>query len=148
VTTPAATTAVATTASSGPLTADELVWLQGVGSLGKKMTKAVTDGPSNMTETSMRSLAKKLSVCTPELTKLGAATDRLQPVNALAKQGCAKYAEAAKCFAQAASIRVLGSGSLEKVKKQLDCAAGATGKGGELLANAEVKGLEIQAASQ
>jgi hypothetical protein len=130
------------------LTAGELVWLQGIAALGKKMTKAVTDAPSNMTETSMRSLAGKFRSCTPERAKLGAPTDRLKAVDVLAERGCAKYAEAAACFTRAASIHVVGSGSLEKVKKQLDCAAAATGKAGELLADAELKGFDIQTASQ
>jgi len=42
----------------------------------------------------------RLGGCTAELSRLGPATDREQVAFLAAKQGCAKYEQAAKCLAR------------------------------------------------
>jgi hypothetical protein len=143
-TAPSATTDAASTATpSGPLTADELVWLQGIGTLQKRMEKVFEQMPSNMTSASTRATAEKLRACTPELAKLGAATARLQPVNRLGQQGCAKFAEAATHL-----VKTSNSNNANKIKEELDLASQAFSQGDALLANAQMKGFEIQTANQ
>jgi len=138
--TPSATTGAASTATpSGPLTADELVWLQGIGSLQKRMEKVLEQMPSNMTDASTRAAAEKLRACTPELAKLGAPTARLQPVNRLAQRGCAKFAEAATHFEKTSN-----SINVDKITKELNLASQAFSQGDALLADAQMKGFEIQ----
>lgn len=144
-TVPAATTTTATTPGAGPLSTEDLAFLQGVDALANRLTKAVTDAPSNMNEATLRSLADQLRTCTPELADLGAPTDQLKPVDDLVKQACAKYDEAAACFDKAAGIRL--GGSVADVRKQLGCATSATVTAGKLLADAGVKGIDLQAVS-
>jgi hypothetical protein len=146
--TPSTTSQSPKTVAKGPLTGDELLWLQGIGTLQKNMTSAVTDMPANMTDESTRTFVEKLRACTPQLAKLAVPTSRLQPVNRLAQQGCDKLAEAASSFEEVAAINVLGPGSDNKIQEQLDHAAAATTRGGELLAKAQLKGFRIQTANQ
>ena len=140
------TTAAATTATAGPMTGEELVWLEAIRRLHTKSDKVLTDAPSNMTSSTMGTLATKMRGCSRELARLGAPTERLQPVYKLAKNGCAQYDKAAKCFATAASIGAPLAGTSEerRFNQALDCGFAAPGKGSELLAEAEAKGFEIK----
>jgi hypothetical protein len=138
------TTAAAPATTTASLSAQDTAWVQGIESLGNRLNKAVTDVGSNPSEKTLRALADQLRTCTPDLAKLGAPTERLQPVSDLAKQGCAKYDEAATCYAKAASLRV--GGSLTDLRKQLSCATSAALQAGKLLADADVKGLQALAA--
>jgi hypothetical protein len=144
-----ATTAAATSTATGPMTGEELVWLEAITALHRKIDKVVTDAPSNLTSATLRSLADQLHGCTQELVRLGSPTTRLQPVNELATQGCAKYEQAAKCFATAASIGipVAGTADERKFNESIDCGFAAPGEGSKLLAEAEVKGFEIKEAA-
>jgi len=142
-TTPATTGTASTATPSGPLTADELVWLQGIGTLQKSMEKVFEQMPSNMTSASTRATAEKFRACTPALAKLGAPTVRLQPVNRLGQQGCAKFAAAATHF-----VKISHSGNANEIQKELDLASEAFSQGDALLANAQMKGLEIRTANQ
>jgi hypothetical protein len=55
----APTTAAATTSTVGPMTGEELVWLEGIGKLHTKTDKVLTDAPSNMTSSALGTLATK-----------------------------------------------------------------------------------------
>jgi len=140
------TTAAAATKASGPMTGEELVWLEAIRRMHTKIDKALVDSPSNMTSATMSALANDLRGCSRELARLGIPTDRLQPVHELAKSGCAQYDKAAQCFATAASIGIPIAGTAEdrKFNQALDCGFKTPEKGSLLLANAEIKGYEIQ----
>jgi hypothetical protein len=141
-----ATTAAATSTTSASMTGAELVWLEAIGKLHTKIDKVLTDAPSNLTSSTMGTLAAKLRGCSRELARLGAPTDRLQPVYSLAKRGCAQYDKAARCFATAASIGapIAGTAQERKFNQALECGFAAPGEGSALLAEAEAKGIEIK----
>ena len=141
-----ATTAAATTTTSASMTGAELVWLEAIGKLHTKIDKVLTDAPSNMTSSTMGTLSAKLRGCSRELARLGPPTDRLQPVYKLAKQGCAQYDKAARCFATAASIGAPLAGTAQErtFNQALDCGFAVPGMGSALLADAEAKGFEIK----
>lgn len=145
----AATTAAATSAASGPMTENELVWLEGVAALHKTMDKIVQDSPSALTSVVMRSLADKFAGCTPSLDQLGQPTDRLRPVYDLAKQGCTEYEKAGECFATAASLGVVVKGSAEDKTQTaaINCGFASPGDGSRFFAEAEIKGFEVKNAT-
>lgn len=136
--------------ASGPMTAAELVWLYGIGTLHKTMDKIVLDSPSTLTSKSMRSLSTQFAGCSSALDRLGAATDRLRPVHELAAQGCVQYEKAAACFATAAKMGIVVAGSADDKKQQqaIECGFAAPGDGSKLFAEAELKGAELGGASQ
>ena len=140
------TTAAATTTTVGAMTGDELVWLEGIRKLHTKADKVLSDAPSDMTSSTMGTLAAKMRSCSRELARLGAPTERLAPVYKLAKSGCAHYDKAAKCFATAASIGIplAGTSQEQRLNQAIDCGFAAPGKGSALLAEAEAKGFEIK----
>jgi hypothetical protein len=145
----AATTAGATSTASGPMTGDELVWLEGISTQHKTMDKVLQDAPSALTSAAMRSLAQQFAGCTAALDRLGSPTDRLRPVYELAKLGCAQYEKAATCFATAASLGVVVGGSADdkKQREAIDCGFAAPGDGSKFFADAEGKGFEIKDAA-
>jgi hypothetical protein len=63
--------------------------------------------------------------------RLGAPTQRLQPVYKLARSGCAQDDKAATCFATAASIGIpiAGSSQERRLNQAIDCGFAAPGKG-------------------
>jgi hypothetical protein len=89
----------ATTPAASPKTLDEAAWIAGLKALDKKMTDAVGSSSGTVTSKWLRDVSKTLGSCTVELSRLGPATDKEQVAYVAAKQGCAKYQEAAKCFA-------------------------------------------------
>lgn len=133
-------------AGEGPMTAEELLWLDGISTLHKKIDEVLTAAPAEMSPENMRPLAERLRGCTRDLARLAAPTSRLQPVYELAKQGCAKYDDAAKCFDTAASIGipVAGSANDRKLTESIKCGFAKPGDGSHLLAIAETKGTEIK----
>jgi hypothetical protein len=140
------TTAAATTTTAGPLTGEELLWLEAIRKLHTKADKVLTDAPSNMTSSALGTLSTKMRGCSRELARLGAPTERLQPVHKMAKNGCAQYDKAARCFATAASIGIpiAGTSQERRLNQAIDCGFAAPGKGSALLAEAEAKGFEIK----
>jgi hypothetical protein len=133
--------------STGPMSGPELVWLEGISALHKTMDGVLQDSPSMLTSGVMRSMAKQLGGCTPALNRLGPPTARLRPVQDLARQGCARYEEAGKCFATAASLGtvVQGSGDEKKQTVAINCGFDKPGDGSKLFADAEGKGFEVKA---
>jgi hypothetical protein len=142
----ATTTTVAITNTTGPMTGKELVWLEAIGKLHKKIDTVLTNAPSNLTSATMSKTANDLRGCSRELARLGLPTARLQPVYKLATSGCAQYDKAADCFATAAGIGIPVAGTAEerKFNQAVDCGFKTPEKGSLLLAQAEGKGFEIK----
>jgi hypothetical protein len=145
----ATTTTAATATTAGSLTGEELLWLEAIRKLHTKTDKVLTDAPSNMTSSALGTLSTKMRGCSRELARLGAPTERLQPVHKLARNGCAQYDKAAKCFATAASIGIpiAGTSQERRLNQAIECGFAAPGKGSALLAEAEAKGFEIKEAA-
>jgi len=136
-----------TTTTIPPMTAKELAWLKAISKLHNKLDKVWQDSPTTLTSAVMSALAKGLRGCSRELARLGAPTDRLQPVYKLAKKGCVQYVKGAKCYATAASIigRVIANAAEERrLNQSIDCGLTAPMKGSGQLALAELKGIEIK----
>jgi hypothetical protein len=141
-------TPTSTRAERGPLTGEELLWLQGVEQLLPKMNKVFVDSPTDMTPATLRSLANQARGCGRELARLGAASSRLQPVEALVRQACQEYDKGAKCFESAARLGTPSSSSeVRKLEQQINCGFAAAEKGGEPLAEAQIKAEEVRAAA-
>jgi len=104
-TTPSASSPAAATAepvanpATGPMTGDELVWIEGLGALHRRMDAILNSTGSSITEATMRAMAKKFANCTKALDRLPPVTDRLQPVHDVASQACKQYEKTAACFA-------------------------------------------------
>jgi hypothetical protein len=119
-----------TTPSPVP-TKNETAWMKGTDKLARRMEDAV-GGSVTVTTKWLHSTARQLGTCSAVLSQVGPATDRLQPVLMLAKQGCAKYEEAAKCFATTGPV----SSRIE------DC-FDAVNKASQLFSTAKVTGSQI-----
>ena len=132
--------------ASGPMTGDELVWLEAINGLLMKSQKVLGGSPCCETKAQMRALEDGMRGCTRELARLGLPSDRLQPVYKLAQKGCAQYDRAAECFATAAEIGAPVSGTSEerKFNDAIDCAFAAPNRGAILLADSVEKGSEIK----
>ena len=144
------TTVAPTTTTVPPLTVEELAWLKAVRTLHQKMDKALQQS-ATLTRAKMTSYATTLRGCSRELTRIGAPTDRLQPVHVIVKKACRTYDKGAKCWARAASVSMADGGviagtSEERIQSRaIECGGAAIGNGSNLLAEAEAKGEEIKA---
>jgi hypothetical protein len=144
--TAAPTTAAPTTTTVPPLTVKELAWLKALPKLDAKVAKALK-GRLDLTIAKMRSLADAYRSCTRELQRIGAPSDRLQPVYVLAKQGCREYDRGARCWDTAARLgyTFVGSAAERKSEQAINCAFDAGRKGTEILVDALNKGDEVKA---
>lgn len=148
---PATTTVAATTTTVPPLTAEERAWLDAVTKLRKTTEKAFSASTVYLTRAKMTSFAEALRTCSRELARIGAPSDRLQPVYVLVQKACKAHDKGAKCFATAASVSMADGGVVagtpqEKTQRQaLDCGGEAQGNGANLLISAESTGEEIKA---
>ena len=141
-------TPTSTKPERGPLTGEELLWLQGVEQLLPKMNKVFVDSPTDMTPATLRSLANQARGCGRELARLGSPSSRLQPVEALVRQACQEYDKGAKCFESAARLGTPSSSSeVRKLEQQINCGFAAAEKGGGPLAEAQIKAEEVRAAA-
>jgi hypothetical protein len=129
-----------------PLTAEEVAWLDAVDKLPEKMENAYKEIPPNLTTSALGTAASKLRTCSRELRRIGAPSDRLQPVYALARKGCAEYDKGARCFTAAARIGIPLADSPESraMDRALQCGFNAQVKGGERLGDALNKRFEIE----
>jgi hypothetical protein len=129
-----------------PLTAEEVAWLDAVDKLPEKMEKVYKEMPPNLTTSALVMMASKVRTCSRELRRIGAPSDRLQPVYALAKKGCAEYDKGARCFTAAARIGIPLADSPESraMDRAIQCGFNAQIKGGERLADALNKRFEIE----
>jgi hypothetical protein len=131
-----------------PLTAEEVAWLDAVDKLPEKMEKAFKEIPPNLTTSARITAASKLRTCSRELRRIGAPSDRLQPVYSLAKKACAEYEKGARCFTTAARIGIPFADSPEDraLTKAIQCGFDSQVKGDELLADVLNKRYEIETA--
>ena len=137
-----------TIAERGPLTGQELLWLQAVEQLLPKMNKVFEDSPTDITPAALRSLAKQTRGCSRELARLGSPSARLRSVEALVRQACREYDKGAECFDAAARLGTPSSSSeVEKLEQQLKCGFAAAAAGGKPLAEAQIKANEVRAAA-
>jgi hypothetical protein len=139
-------TVAPTTTTVPPLTAKELAWLKALPKLDAKISKEMK-GRLDLTISKMRSLAEAYRSCTRELRRMGAPSDRLQPVYVLAKKGCREYDKGARCWDTAARLGYTSVGSAEerKSRQAIDCAFYAGTRGTKLVVDALDKGDEIKA---
>ena len=143
-----------TTTTIPPLTAEEVAWLDGLTklkeTLEKKRDKIGAAATTGLTRPLMVLLGKTLGSCSRELARLGAPSDRLQPVYALAKKACQQLSKAARCQATMARLSlpdggvVAGSPQERPWNRAGDCVNAAERKGTELLEDAGAKSTEIQ----
>ena len=141
-------TPTSTTAGQGPLTGQELLWLQAVERLLPKMNKVFVDSPTDMTPAALRSLADQARGCSRELARLGSSSARLQSVEALVRQACREYDKGAKCFDDAARLGTPSSSSeVRKLEQHVRCGFAAAGTGGRPLTEAQIKANEVRAAA-
>jgi hypothetical protein len=138
-----------------PLTAEEVAWLDGLPKVAKRLeeekNKIYKAAASGLTRPMMLSLAKTFGSCSRELARLGAPSDRLQPVAAVAEKACQQFSKAAKCQATVASVSdagggvVVGSPQSRTWDRASRCAQTAEQKGTTLLEEAQAKGAGIRA---
>jgi hypothetical protein len=138
----------ATAASSGsapqPVAAAEMRWIDAVEQLLPAMNKIFTEPPPNTTPTALTALATVAGGCRRELTRIGAASARLRPVQSLVEQACQQYDKAATCFTAAARVRTASStAELNTAEKQISRAFALADKGRSRLAEAQLKAAEI-----
>jgi hypothetical protein len=151
-TTPAPTRSAATAAAatiSGPMTGQELLWIQAVTQLLPKMNKVFNDAPANLISSALAAVAGQLRGCDRAAARIGPPSARLQPVYELLKQACRAYDKGAKCFEDAAriGIPIAGSADEKKFNQKVDCGFAASGNGSKPLAQAQVKASELEAAA-
>jgi len=143
---PVPTTTAAATTAPGPMTAQELLWLEAVEMLLPKMNKAVTDSPSDLTPTALKSLANAVRGCNRELARIGSPGSRLQPVYVPVKRACREYDKGATCFADAARIGIPSSSTaLRELEQKINCGFASARKGGYPLVEAQVKAADVKA---
>jgi len=144
------TTVAPTTTTVGSTTLTEGAWLKAVTNLHTQLDKPFT-GSINMTRAKMIELENTMRACSRELARIGSPSNRLQPVYVIVKKACRSYDKGAQCFATAARFSdasggvVVGTPEERTQKQAMDCGFAAHGDGGNLLADAEVKGEEIKA---
>jgi hypothetical protein len=152
-TTAASTTTVApTTTTVPPLNAKELAWLKALSGVRTKVEKSFEVGGSGpVTRAMMVGSSNQLAAWSRQLRRMGAPSDRLQPVYTLVRKVIRTYDKGAKCFATAAgavsaSGSVVGGTPEERIAKEaFDCGAAAEGDGTNLLYKADAKGKELKA---
>jgi hypothetical protein len=142
-------TSTPTASATGPLTGTELAWLEAASKIADQTEKAVGPGDIYVTPKKLRSLQKALRICSGELKRIGAPTERLQPVYTLVKKACAEYDKGAACFATAAGYGSPYSGTSADRKQNaaINCGLDALGDGGTLMNDALNKAEEIKAAT-
>jgi len=98
--TPTSSTLAPTTTTIPQLSGEEVAWLDGLTklkeTLQKKRDKIGAAATTGLTRPLMVLLGKTLGGCSRELARLGAPSDRLQSVYALAKKACQQLGKAAQ----------------------------------------------------
>jgi hypothetical protein len=150
---PTTTTTVApTTTTVPPLNAEELAWLKALSRVRTKVEKSFeATGSVRVTRAILVESSDRLAAWSRQLRRMGAPSDRLQPVYRLVRKVIRTYDKGAKCFARAARAVSAGgavvAGTPEEriANKALDCAGAAEGNGTNLLYKADVKGEDLKA---
>jgi hypothetical protein len=111
------------TPPEGTVELRELAWLKAVEKLGAKMEKIFTEGPTDLTPSTMASLSEQLRGCRRGLERIPAPSERLRPAHALVEKACDEYDKGARCFATAARIGIpfAGTAAERKQSQALDC---------------------------
>jgi hypothetical protein len=138
-------------AEPGPTSVEEQTsaeerWLDEIAAVRTEIDDAFLSSDPELTASgSMIELETALRTCSRELAATGPPTARLQPAYILVEQACQAYDKGAECFATAAEIGIPEADTAEDriFTDALDCGFDAQGSGGELLADAEIKGFEI-----
>jgi hypothetical protein len=126
-------------------TSAEERWLDEIAAVRTEIDDAFFSSDPELTTSVMIELETALRTCSRELAATGPPTARLQPAYILVEQACQAYDKGAECFATAAEIGIPEADTAEDriFTDALDCGFDAQGSGGELLADAEIKGFEI-----
>jgi hypothetical protein len=126
-------------------TSAEERWLDKIAAVRTEIDDAFLSSDPELTASVMIELETALRTCSRELAATGPPTARLQPAYILVEQACQAYDKGAECFATAAEIGIPEADTAEDriFTDALDCGFDAQGSGGELLADAEIKGFEI-----
>jgi hypothetical protein len=149
---PTTTTAAPTTTTIPPLDAKELAWLKALSGVRAKVEESFQAGGSvQVTRAIMIESSNKLAAWSRQLRRMGAPSDRLQPVYTLVRKVIRTYDKGAKCYATAAravsasGAVVAGTPEARIADKALDCGGAAEGNGTNLLYKADAKGKELKA---
>ncbi len=131
-----------------PLAAADVLWLHAVERLLPAMNKVFTGSPTDLSPAALTTLASQAGGCRRELTRIGPASARLQPVQALVQQACTEYDKGAACFAAAARAAVSSSAaSFSELEKQITCGFAVAATGGGSLAEARIVAEDIKNAT-
>jgi hypothetical protein len=146
------TTAAPTTTTVPPLNAKELAWLKALSRVRTKVEKSFeATGSMRVTRAILVESSDRLAAWSRQLRRMGAPSDRLQPVYRLVRKVIRTYDKGAKCFARAARAVSAGgavvAGTAEEriANKALDCGGAAEGNGANLLYKADAKGEDLKA---
>jgi hypothetical protein len=142
-------TATVTNVQRGPMTADELLWLDAVERLLPKMNKVFEESPTDLTPSVLRRLANGAHGCSRELARIGPPpSTRLRPVQTQVQQACLEYDRGAACFTAAADLgQPSTSAAVRKLQQHIECGFAASGKGGAPLAEAQIEAARVKAAA-
>lgn len=131
-----------------PLTASEVLWLHAVERLLPAMNKVFTNSPNDLSPAALTTLASQAGGCRRELTRIGPASARLQPVQALVERACGEYDKGAACFVAAARAAASSSAAgFSEVERQVKCGFAASATGGGPLAEAQIVAAGIKDAT-
>jgi hypothetical protein len=146
-----ATESTPTETGPGPMTADELAWLDAIDATQAKVETFFTSGGTNLTRSTMRSFAKVLRSCRRELLASGSPSDRLQAVYGLVTRACGRYDKSASCYAKAASVSmanggvIVGTPEAKIQRRALACGNTGLNAGSNFLRAAAAMGKDIKA---
>jgi hypothetical protein len=136
--------------TTAPLTDKEILWLVSLNRMETTLGNSLNRAPENLTRSSMLAMADALRGCSRTLTRVGAPSQRLQPVYQPAQQECAAFDRAAQCLETLAAMgTTMGPGSAEerKFSKATDCLSAGMRDGGVAMASVMKKSADIRTAS-
>ena len=114
-------------------------WLHGLRLLDTHMNPTDPGKSQFVTPALLRSQARQLSRCSPELADLGPPAARLEPAYRLAARACGKFGQAASCYA-AASRAFNPNDVSTQYADQLNCGNADTNSAIELIDDAAAVG--------
>lgn len=121
-------------------------WLHGLRLLQTHMNNTEPGTSGIVTLAYLRSQARQLRRCSPELAGLGPPVARLEPASRLAAQACGEFGQAASCYAAAA--RAFDPYDVTaQFDNQLNCGDADATSGSELIGEAVAIGSNSQTAS-
>ena len=138
---PAPSTSARSTPSATPVPRISAArWLHGLRLLETHMNGPATGSTSVVvTPAFLRSQAKQMRRCSPELARLGPPVARLEPAFRLAAQACGQFEQAANCLAGAARAFDPSSPTAQ-FNKLLNCGIAGENEGSLLIGEAVATG--------